>query len=90
MSVAKTSVGVWAFGSADTHFVSPGYHPKAATGSMVDKRKRVAEGLSALLDGLGYHYPGEENVAEILSVLSEHGKIHPVLVTGSTDGAEPG
>jgi hypothetical protein len=31
----------------------------------------------------------EENVAEILSVLSEHGKIHPVLVAGSTDGAEP-
>jgi len=93
VSVAKNSVGVWAFGSADTHFVSPGYHPEAATEPMVDKRKRVAEGLSALLDGLEYHYPrevNEENVAEIVSVLSEHGKIHPMLVAGSTDGAEPG
>ena len=93
MSVAKNSVGVWAFGPAVTRFVSPGYHPEAATEPMVDKRKRVAEGLPDLLDGLEYHYPGEvneENVAEILSVLSEHGKIHPVLVAGSTDGAEPG
>jgi xylose isomerase len=93
VSVAKNPVGVWAFGSAATRFVSPGYHPEAATEPMVDKGKRVAEGLPDLLDGLEYHYPGEvneENVAEILSVLSEHGKIHPVLVAGSTDGAEPG
>lgn len=61
MSVAKNSVGVWAFGSAYARFVSPGYHPEAATEPMVDKRKRVAEGLSDLLDGLEYHYPGEVN-----------------------------
>jgi hypothetical protein len=36
VSVAKNPVGVWAFGSA-------------ATEPMVDKRKRVAEGLSDLL-----------------------------------------
>ena len=93
MSVAKNSVGVWAFGSAATRFVSPGYHPEAATEPIADKRKRVAEGHSDPLNGLEYHYPrevNEENVAEILSASSEHGKIHPVLVAGSTDGAEPG
>ena len=62
--------------------MSPGYHPEAATEPMVDKREHVAVGLSDLPDGLEYHYPGEvneENVAEILSVLSEHREIHPVL-----------
>jgi xylose isomerase len=93
VSVAKNPVGVWAFGSAATRFVSPGYHPEAATEPMVDKRKRVAEGLSDLLDGLEYHYPGEvneENVAEVISILSEHEMDLPVLDAGSTDDAEPG
>jgi hypothetical protein len=60
---------------------------------MVDKGKRAAEGLYDLLDGLEYHYPeevNEENVAKILSDLSERGMDLPVLAAGSTDGAEPG
>jgi xylose isomerase len=85
MSVLKNSVGVWAFGPAVTRFVPPGYHPEAADEPMVDKTKRVAEGLSDLLDGLEYHYPGEvneENVEEILSVLGEHGMDLPVIAAG--------
>src|SRR3712207_4827009 len=52
---------------------------------MVDKTRRVAGGLSDLLDGLEYHYPGEvneENVEEILSVLKEHGMDLPVVAAG--------
>ena len=89
----KNSVGIWAFGPAVTRFVPPGYHHEVADEPMPQKTRRVCEGLSDVLDGLEYHYPGEvneENVAEILSASSEHGKIHPVLVAGSTDGAEPG
>jgi xylose isomerase len=85
MSVLRNSVGVWAFGPAVTRFVPPGYHPEAADESMVDKTRRVAEGLSDLLDGLEYHYPGEineENVAEILPVLEEHGMDLPVIAAG--------
>ncbi len=85
MSVLKNSVGVWAFGPAVTRFVPAGYHPGAAAEPMVDKTKRVAEGLSDLLDGLEYHYPGEvneENVEEILSVLGEHGMDLPVIAAG--------
>jgi xylose isomerase len=84
MDVVKNSVGVWAFGPAVTRFVPPGYHPEAAE-PMVDKTKRVAEGLSDLLDGLEYHYPGEvneENVEEILSVLGEDGMDLPVIAAG--------
>ena len=75
MTVLRNSVGIWAFGPAVTRFVPPGYHPGAADEPMVDKTRRVAEGLSDLLDGLEYHYPGEmneENVEEILSVLEVH------------------
>ena len=61
MLVPKNSVGVWAFGPAVTRFVPPGYHPEVAGEPMVDKTRRVAEGLSDLLDGLEYHYPGEVN-----------------------------
>jgi xylose isomerase len=85
MSVPRNSVGVWAFGPAVTRFVPPGYHPEAAAEPMVDKTRRVAEGLSDLLDGLEYHYPGEvneENVEEILSVLEEHGMELPVIAAG--------
>jgi xylose isomerase len=49
--VPKNSVGVWAFGPAVTRFVPSGYHPEAADETMVDKTRRVAEGLSDLLDG---------------------------------------
>ena len=85
MIVPKNSVGVWAFGPAVTRFVPPGYHPEAAAEPMVDKTLRVAEGLSDLLDGLEYHYPGEvneDNVEENLSVLHDHGMDLPVVAAG--------
>ena len=59
--------------------------PEAAAEPMVDKTLRVAEGLSDLLDGLEYHYPGEvneDNVEEILSVLRDHGMDLPVVAAG--------
>ncbi len=55
------SVGIWAFGPSPTRFVPSGYHPEAALESMVEKTKRVADGLADLVDGLEYHYPGEVN-----------------------------
>ena len=85
MSVPRNSVGVWAFGPAVTRFVPPGYHPEAANEPMTEKTKRVAEGLSDLLDGLEYHYPGEineENVEEILAILNDHGMDLPVIAAG--------
>jgi xylose isomerase len=65
--------------------VPPGYHPEVADEDMVSKTRRVAEGLSDLLDGLEYHYPGEvneENIEEILSVLKEHRMDLPVIAAG--------
>lgn len=81
----KNSVGVWAFGPAVTRFVPPGYHNEVTDEHMVEKTKRVCEGLSDLLDGLEYHYPGEvneENVEEILAVLKDHGMDLPVVPAG--------
>lgn len=81
----KNSVGIWAFGPAVTRFIPPGAHVEVADEGMVQKTKRVAEGLSDLLDGLEYHYPGEvdeENAGEILSVLGEHGMQLPVIAAG--------
>jgi xylose isomerase len=83
--VPKNSVGVWAFGPAVTRFVPPGYHPEVANEDMVEKTGRVAQGLSDLLDGLEYHYPGEvneENAGGIISVLKEHGMDLPVIAAG--------
>jgi xylose isomerase len=85
MSVIKNSVGIWAFGPAVTRFVPPGYHPEAANEPMPEKTRRVAEGLSDILDGLEYHYPGEvneDNVDEILSVLRDYGMDLPVVAAG--------
>ena len=85
MTVLRNSVGIWAFGPAVTRFVPPGCHPGAADEPMVEKTRRVAEGLSDLLDGLEYHYPGEineENVEEILPVLKDHGMDLPVVAAG--------
>jgi xylose isomerase len=85
VTVLRNSVGIWAFGPAVTRFVPPGYHPGAADEPMVDKTRRVAEGLADLLDGLEYHYPGEineENVEEILPVLKDHGMDLPVVAAG--------
>jgi xylose isomerase len=81
----KNSVGIWAFGPAVTRFVPPGYHSEVAGESMVDKTRRVAEGLHDILDGLEYHYPGEvneENAQEVLDALSEHGMDLPVVAAG--------
>ena len=85
MSVIKNSVGIWAFGPAVTRFVPPGYHNEVADEPMADKTRRVCEGLSDVLDGLEYHYPGEvneENLAEIQGVLKEHGMDLPVVAAG--------
>jgi len=81
----KNSVGVWAFGPAVTRFVPPGYHHEVANEGMVEKTRRVCDGLVDLLDGLEYHYPGEvneDNVEGILSVLREHGMDLPVVPAG--------
>ena len=81
----KNSVGVWAFGPSVTRFVPPGYHPEAAKESMVEKTRRVADGLSDILDGLEYHYPGEvneDNVSEILEILESYGMDLPVIAAG--------
>src|SRR5918997_1072639 len=81
----KNSVGVWAFGPAVTRFVPPGYHPEVADEPMVEKTKRVADGLSELLDGLEYHYPGEVNedsAEDILGVLTEHSMNLPIIAAG--------
>jgi xylose isomerase len=85
VTVVKNSVGVWAFGPAVTRFVPPGYHPEVANEDMVEKTKRVADGLSDLVDGLEYHYPGEvneDNVEEILSTLKEYEMNLPVVAAG--------
>src|SRR5919107_1587056 len=81
----KNSVGIWAFGPAVTRFVPPGYHNEVAGEPMMDKTRRVCEGLSDVLDGLEYHSPGEvneENLAEIQGVLKEHGMDLPVVAAG--------
>lgn len=81
----KNSVGIWAFGPAVTRFVPPGYHSEVADEQMVKKTRRVAEGLSDVLDGLEYHYPGEvneDNVESILSVLGEYEMDLPVVAAG--------
>jgi xylose isomerase len=79
------SVGIWAFGPSVTRFVPAGYHPEAAGESIVEKTKRVADGLSDLVDGLEYHYPGEvneENVVQIREELEAHRMGLPVVASG--------
>jgi xylose isomerase len=85
VSAPRNSLGIWAFGPNVTRFVPPGYHPEAARESMVDKTRRVTEGLHDVLDGLEYHYPGEvdeENVEAILEVLRGHGMDLPIVASG--------
>jgi len=85
VNILKNSVGVWAFGPAVTRFVPPGYHSEVTDEPMVDKTRRICEGLHDILDGLEYHYPGEvneENAQEILAILSEHGMDLPVIAAG--------
>ncbi len=57
----KNSLGIWAFGPNVTRFVPPGYHPEVANEDMVTRTRRVVEGLTDVIDGLEYHYPGEIN-----------------------------
>jgi xylose isomerase len=81
----RNSLGIWAFGPNVTRFVPPGYHPEAATESMVERTRRVTDGLCDVLDGVEYHYPGEvdeENVAALLDVLRSCGMDLPVIASG--------
>ncbi|HEX9067999.1 MAG TPA: TIM barrel protein [Ktedonobacterales bacterium] len=69
----KNSVGIWAFGPNATRFVPDGYHPEVAKENMVDRTKRVVEGLAGLVDGLEYHYPGEVNEENLDAVTAALG-----------------
>ena len=69
----KNSVGIWAFGPAATRFVPPGYHPEVANEDMVTRTRRVVAGLSDLVDGLEYHYPGEINEETLDAIRAELG-----------------
>ena len=83
--VPSNSVGIWAFGPSVTRFVPPGYHPDAARESILDKTKRVADGLADVLDGIEYHYPGEvneDNVGPICDELKAHRMSLPVVASG--------
>ncbi len=71
----KNSVGIWAFSDMPTRFLSAGYHPEAKNEEMVERTKRVVEGLGDLVNGYEYHYPGEineRNVEAIQRALGEH------------------
>ena len=61
MDRVKNSVGIWAFGGNATRFMPAGYHPDMVEEDMVEKTKRVVDGLGELVDGYEYHYPGEVN-----------------------------
>src|SRR2546430_12682228 len=81
----RNSLGIWAFGPNVTRFVPPGYHPEAAAESMLERTKRVADGLCDVLDGLEYHYPGEvdeDSVSALLDVLRGGGMDLPVVASG--------
>jgi xylose isomerase len=85
VTALRNSVGIWAFGPNVTRFVPAGYHPEVAGESMVDRTRRVAEGLHDLVDGLEYHYPGEvheDSVDAIRAVLREHGMSLPIIASG--------
>jgi xylose isomerase len=85
LTTLRNSLGIWAFGPAVTRFVPPGYHHEVAGESMVDRTRRVADGLHDVLDGLEYHYPGEVNedsADAILAVLREHDMDLPLIASG--------
>ncbi len=85
MDTLRNSVGIWAFGPAVTRFVPPGYHPEVSGESMVERTRRVADGLHDLLDGLEYHYPGEvdeDSADAIRDVLRDHGMGLPIIASG--------
>jgi len=75
MERVKNSVGIWTFGANATRFMPSGYHPEAASEDMPAKVRRVVDGLSSLVDGYEFHYPGEvneENVDKIMTALGQH------------------
>src|SRR5207253_128663 len=81
----RNSLGIWAFGPNVTRFVPAGYHPEAASESMLEKTRRVADGLSDVLDGLEYHYPGEvdeDSAPALLDVLRGCGMDLPIVASG--------
>ncbi|MGH7903155.1 MAG: TIM barrel protein [Candidatus Dormibacteraceae bacterium] len=85
METLKNSVGIWAFGPSVTRFVPAGYHPEVAGEDMVERTKRVADGLHDIVDGLEYHFPGEVNegnVGAIQAVLADHDMDLPVVASG--------
>ncbi|HLJ69517.1 MAG TPA: TIM barrel protein, partial [Chloroflexota bacterium] len=55
----KTSIGIWAFGTLATRFLTAGYHPQVGSEDPVERARRVAAGLADLYDGIELHYPGE-------------------------------
>jgi len=85
LTTLRNSLGIWAFGPAVTRFVPPGYHHEVTGESMLDRTRRVAEGLHDVLDGLEYHFPGEvdEDTADaIRAVLRDHDMDLPVIASG--------
>jgi xylose isomerase len=57
----KNSVGIWAFGGNATRFMPGGYQPEAGKETMFQRTERAVAGLSDIVDGFEYHYPGEVN-----------------------------
>jgi xylose isomerase len=73
---AKTSLGIWAFGSMITRFVPGGYQPDKAGDDTVHKVRRAVEGLGDLIDDYEFHYPqelSEDNVDAVRDALDGHG-----------------
>jgi xylose isomerase len=81
----RNSVGIWAFGPNATRFVPPGYHHEVANETMVERTRRVTDGLHDLVDGLEYHFPGEVNedsVDAIQAILRDHDMDLPIIASG--------
>jgi xylose isomerase len=85
MERLKNSVGIWAFGPNVTRFLPEGYHPETKRESIIERTKRVVDGLGDLIDGLEYHYPGElneDNVEAVRKALGEERDIY-ILALGT-------
>lgn len=81
----RTSIGVWAFGTNATRFLPSGYHPEVTNEAIVERTRRIADGLAGLLDGVEFHYPGEvdeTSIDSILDVLRSYGMGIPVIASG--------
>ncbi|PZN12794.1 MAG: xylose isomerase [Bacillota bacterium] len=76
----KTSVGIWAFGTAPTRFVPGGYKPEVAGLDVTERLKRAVEGVGPLIDGYEFHYETEitdDNAPKIQEIL---GKDHCIAM----------